>query len=607
MKKTAFLYLAGCMIILAIFSACDKGSDVLKSDTDNNNDDTTNEVNRYSFKNTVKEAMAVNKDDHDKAKDYVWDSTTATQITFNGSTITSNGTGATVSGSTVTITTAGTYILSGALNDGQIIVNSVDEETVKLVLNGIDIYDPANAPLYVKNAKKTVIILADGSKNIIRDGSTYILEDPTVDEPNAAVYSKSDLSIYGNGSLTVYGNYNDGIASVDGIVIKSGNIIVRAQDDGIRGKDYLVIKDGILDVNAVGDGLKSDNADDTSRGYVLVENGTIAVIAGKDAITAQTDALIADGVITLTSGGGSSKTVSDDVSAKGIKAPVNSIIDNGAITFNCADDAIHSNGNLTINGGELVISTGDDAIHADSALTINNGDITAKKCYEGIESTYITVNGGNIRLTSSDDGVNAADGSGGGDPGGGMPGGGNTGGGGMPTTGNYYLYINGGYLAVNAAGDGFDINGTIVMTGGNVIVHGPTENMNGALDWDKGFKMTGGFLVAAGSAGMAQAPASTSTQYAILINMNKSLDGGTMFHIQAGDGSEILSFTPSKKYQSVAFSSDKLVNGGTYDVYYGGTCTGTAVDGLYSGGVYTAGTKLTSFTVSSMITKITVR
>jgi len=607
MKKTAFLYLVGCIFILALFSACNKGSDVVKPDTGDTENETGNGENRNSFKNNVTEAMAVNKDDHDKAKDYVWDSATATQITFNGSTITGNGTGVTVSGSNVTITGAGAFIFSGSLDNGQIIVNSGDEETVKLVLNGIDIYNPANAPLYVKNAKKTVIILADGSKNIIRDGSTYILEDPTVDEPNAAIYSKSDLSIYGNGSLTVYGNYNDGIASVDGLVIKSGSIMVRAQDDGIRGKDYLVIKDGILDVNAAGDGLKSDNADDTSRGYVLVENGTISVIAGKDAITAQTDALIADGVLTLTTGGGGSKTVSGDVSAKGIKAPVNSIIDNGAITFNCADDAIHSNGNLTINGGELVISTGDDAFHADSALTINNGNITVKKCYEGLESTYITINGGNIHLTSSDDGVNAADGSGGGDPGGGMPGGGNPGGGGMPATGNYYLYINGGYLAINAAGDGFDINGTVTMTGGNVIIHGPTESMIGALDWDKGFKMSGGFLVAAGSAGMAQAPGSTSTQYAILLNMNKSLDGGTMFHIQAGDGSEILSFTSAKKYQSVAFSSDKLVNGGTYDVYYGGTCTGTAVDGLYSGGVYTAGTKLTSFTVSSMITKITVR
>ncbi len=597
----------GCLVIVTLFSACNKGSDLLKSDTDNNTDDTTNENNRNSFKNTVQEAMAVNKDDHDKAKDYVWDSAAATQIIFNGSTITSNGAGATVSGSNVTITAGGTYILSGSLDNGQIIVNSTEEETIKLVLNGLDIYNPANAPLYVKNAKKTILILADNSKNMIRDGSSYILEDPAVDEPNAAVYSKSDLSIYGNGSLTVYGNYNDGIASVDGVVIKSGAIMVRAKDDGIRGKDYLVIKDGQMDINSGGDGLKSDNADDTSRGYVLVENGTIAVIAGKDAITAQTDALIADGVMILTSGGGSSKTVSGDVSAKGIKAPVNSIIDNGNITFNCADDAIHSNGNLTINGGELVISTGDDAIHADSALTINNGEITINKCYEGIESACITINGGNIRLTSSDDGVNAADGSGGGDPGGGMPGGGNPGGGGMPAAGNYYLYINGGYLAVNAAGDGFDINGSVVMTGGAVIIHGPTGNMNGALDWDRAFKMTGGFLAAAGSAGMAQAPGSTSTQYAVLINFNKSLDSGTMFHIQAGDGSEILSFTPSKKYQSVAFSCNKLVKGGTYDVYYGGTCSGTAVDGLYSGGVYTAGTKLTSFTISSIITKITVR
>ncbi len=70
-------------------------------------------------------------------------------------------------------------------------------------------------------------------------------------------------------------------------------------------------------------------------------------------------------------------------------------------------------------------------------------------------------------------------------------------------SGDYYLYINGGTIVVNAAGDGVDVNGAIEMTDGLVIVHGPTEQMNGSLDYDGYFNISGGYLVAAGSAGMA--------------------------------------------------------------------------------------------------------
>jgi len=65
---------------------------------------------------------------------------------------------------------------------------------------------------------------------------------------------------------------------------------------------------------------------------------------------------------------------------------------------------------------------------------------------------------------------------------------------------------------VDAGGDGIDINGSVVMAGGYLIVHGPIYNMNGAVDYDGSFTISGGLLVAAGSAGMAQAPGGNSSQ-----------------------------------------------------------------------------------------------
>jgi len=463
-----------------------------------------------------------NSPDHEDPEDYIWDGSEVIPIVLNGAAISASGIGATVDGSRVTVTRGGTYSLSGILEDGQIIVNSGDKKTVRLILDGADIRCSSSAPIIVENAKKTIVVLAENTKNYVADGRSGTVEDSQGNEPNAAIFSKDDLTIWGAGSLTVRGNVNDAISCRNGLIIAGGTIDINTVDDGIRGKDYLVVRGGTITVNAGGDGLKSDNDEDPNMGYVSIESGVIRVTSGADAIQAKTDVLIADGEITLSAGGGSGAKIAATTSAKGIKGVGSVVIDGGDFTVDSADDAIHSNGDVTINGGAFVLSSGDDGIHADANLVVNDGDIHIAKSYEGMESTNanITINGGTIHIVSSDDGINVA---GGGDamggPGGapgGMPGGGpgvRPGQGGVtpPTAaGNYYLYINGGYLAVDAMGDGIDSNGSIAMTDGFVVVHGPTANDNGALDHSS-FKMTGGFIVAAGSSGMAQTTSTTSS------------------------------------------------------------------------------------------------
>jgi hypothetical protein len=101
---------------------------------------------------------------------------------------------------------------------------------------------------------------------------------------------------------------------------------------------------------------------------------------------------------------------------------------------------------------------------------------------------------------------------------------------------------------------------------------------------------------------MAQAPSDTSAQYSVLYNFDTAQAAGTLVHIKSLDGEEILTFVPTKEYQSVLLSSSQLQNNETYGVYIGGSSTGIMTDGLYSGGIYTPGTYITSFTVSSMVT-----
>lgn len=535
-------------------------------------------------------------------------------ITLQGNTITLEGSGAKIGASTVTITSGGTYTICGTLNNGQVIVDCPDTEKVTLVLSGAHISCATSAPIYVASADKAVITLADGTSNSVTDGSSYVFPDAASDEPNAAIFSKDDLTINGGGALSVTGNYNDGITSKDDLKITGGSVTVNAKNDGVRGRDSVVVREGTLTITASGDGIQSNNDEDAEEGYVSIESGTISIITGADGIQAESTLAISGGSITITSGGGagngntatprdnqgrSTITVESDTgSAKGLKAGAALEVSGGSITINSADDAIHSNGSITIDGGTMTLASGDDAIHADSSIETNGGYIDITNCYEGLESEIITLNEGTIHLTSRDDGINAVSKTAvavtarqpGQQP--------------FEASGNCALGIHGGYLVVNAGGDGFDINGPVTMTGGTVIINGPTDNGNGAIDYLGSFTTSGGTLLAVGSSGMAQAPGTSSSQNSVMVTYSSLQQAGTLVHIETSDGDNVLTFRPAKAYQSVVFSSPSLKRSTEYVVYSGGSTSGTSSDGLYFGGIYTPGTEVARFTISGTVTMI---
>jgi len=539
----------------------------------------------------------------------VWDRAEATEITLEGDSASVEGTGASSTGSVVTITSGGTYVLRGTLRDGQVVVDSRDERPVVLVLDGADVRSASSAAIYVLNAEEVDVILAEGSTNRIEDGSEYTLATGE-DEPNAALFSKDDLAVSGTGTLEVLGHYNDGIACKDGLTIRGGTLTVSAADDGIRGKDSLAIEGGILAITAGGDGLKSDNEEEAAPGTILVAGGAISVQAGGDGIDAQGEAVVTGGGIDISSGGGSSGRVAEGTSAKGIKGTAAVRIEGGTLSIDSADDAIHSDGSIEVSGGTLALSSGDDALHAGATLEVTDGEIIVGQCYEGLESAVIRIRGGEIRLAASDDGINA---SGGNDESGMMGGpgfggrhGGGPGGGWASqdtfATGDQYLEVTGGYTMIDAGGDGIDANGTIEMSDGVLIVHGPTESMNGALDFQS-FKITGGLLVAAGSAGMAQSPGEASTQYSVLLSFGSRIQGGTLVRIESTDGVEVLTFAPAKQYETLVLSSPELEET-TYRVYLGGSSSAVSRDGLYDDGEVDGADDIGSFSITGIVTRV---
>jgi hypothetical protein len=538
--------------------------------------------------------------------DYNWSESEIIDIQLNGSSVSCSSDKVTINGSSVRITSAATYRVAGTLNDGQIIVSSPDENIVRIILNGANISCSNSAPIYIKNASKVMIALADGTVNTITDKSGYVLNEDN--EPSAAVFSKSYLSFYGTGTISVTGNYKDGIVSKDGLVIKSGTINVKAVDDGIRGKDFVVIHGGAVSVVSGGDAIKSDNDTDTDRGYINIESGDITVNAtAGDGISAQNVISIKDGNIKITTGGGAAANTSNTntggfpgqpspsntqtISKKAIKAKASITMEKGTVTTDSYDDSFHTEGSVTINGGNVTISSGDDAIHAVAAVTINGDVVNILKSYEAIESALITVNGGIVTLNSTDDAFNATKGQA------------------TETNDGSLLLINGGTIMVSSTtGDGMDSNGNVTVTGGTIVVQGPKSQPEVGFDINGTFNINGGFVIGSGpNAGMMiEGAATSSAQNSILATVSATVSTSTFFHIQNSSGQDLVTFKPVRTQYYFVFSSSQLKSGETYSIYTGGSHTGTSVNGYYRDGTYSGGTLKKTFTLSSRVTNISM-
>lgn len=527
-------------------------------------------------------------------------------IVLNDSSAAISGSGASADGSVIRITEEGVYRITGVLDDGQIVVHS--EGKVQLVLDNANISCSDSSAIYVENAKKTFITLAGDSVNSVSDGESYRALTEEQNGPDAAIFSKDSLTINGTGSLIVNGNYNEGITSKDDLVICSAEITVNAVGNGIKGKDYVAVSDAVITVQAGGDGLKSSNSTDAGMGFVYVESGSLVIEADGDGIQAETELVIDGGEISVVAGGGIENakphtdsfgggfggwfendaygTKDDSVSVKGLKAGCLLFLSGGTLDVEAADDTLHSNGDLLILEGVISLRAGSKGIHADANIDIYGGEITVAESYEGIEAANILVTDGVISVTSSDDGFNASDGSAQGAAGG---------------TVDCALTIAGGHVYINAEGDGLDSNGSLLVSGGVVLVDGPQNPGNGALDANGEIICTGGLLIAAGSMGMAEYP--SGSQNTIVITTSTQ-QGNTLMTI-CGENGEVLSYAPSKSWSSCVVSSPVLNSGEQYTVYIGGSSSAAQVNGLYeTGGYQNDGTEEGSVSLDDVISFI---
>lgn len=555
-----------------------------------------------------------------------------------GTTHAVSGAGASVSDGVVTVTSPGTYLITGRTANGQIVVDTPDDERVTLVLNGAAISCPTGPAILVRNAPKRVVIYsAEKSINILSDGTDYVVPDEEQAEgeiyPNACVYACEDLTFDGLGEIYISGNADKGVNTKDDLEILGGSLVISSLGVGMRGNDSVTVKGGTVHVTSGADGIKSANTEVTGKGSVTVSDGTLYITSTGDGISAATDMTVSGGTLVITTKDidGTTNTVSDSssatgtaerrpggmgggmmppgggmggmgggmdngnmekssISAKGLKAAGTLTVSGGKQTITSADDGVHSNDTVNILDCTLYISAADDGIHADNALTVSGGTIEIADSYEGLEAIHITVSGGTSHIHATDDGMNANGGTSMGGWGGhfGSAPEENTEG----STETPLLSVTGGFTVVYADGDGIDSNGNIHMTGGTLLVYGPTNNGNGAIDYGDGsYSMTvsGGTFLAVGSSGMAET--AQNDGQAVFGVRGFSVIAGDYIGLLDADGSVVAAFCVPKVIQSIVYSSPALVAGDSYTVVTGGS--GKAdINGIVDAATYNGYTEL---------------
>ncbi len=511
----------------------------------------------------------------------------AVYVTLSDDGITGETDGVAINGQMVTITAEGTYIFSGTLSEGQIVVDA-DNAKVQIVFDNVYITCASSAAVYVKSAEKVFVTLAEGSQNTLRNTDEYVaIDDNNID---AVIFAKSDLTLNGTGSLTIISAEGHGIVSKDDLKITGGTYDITAAGHALSGKDSVRIADGTFILTAEKDGIHAENADDEEKGYIYIADGDFTITSDGDGMDASNIVQIEDGTLDITAGGGAAnslKTHESDVpgggmpqngekpdgesmpqmgekpdgenmpqdtttdesgtSTKGIKAGGGMYLNGGTYQIDSADDSIHSNANITIADGTYTLATGDDGVHADDALIVNGGTITVTESYEGLEGLTVTINDGTIDITASDDGINTA---------------------------GEKMELNGGYIHILAGGDGVDSNGDLTINGGEIYIDGPSDNGNSAIDYGdrSSAYVNGGTLVAIGSSGMAEGMSDSSKQKVLMVKLGEQMEAGDVV-LTDSEGNVIVSYTALKTYDCVIISTAEVESGATYTLTTSGTTT----------------------------------
>ena len=478
-----------------------------------------------------------------------YDETTAAAITLSGSAASCDSDAVTIDGSTITITDEGTYLLSGTLDDGMVIVDAEDTDKIQLVLNGTSIHCADCAALYVRQADKVFVTTAADTQNMLSGGDTFTpLDDNNID---GVIFSKSDLTLNGLGTLTIDSPAGHGVVTKDDLAVTSGTYAITAAEQGLSGKDSVRIADGTFTLTTGKDAIQSDNTEDTDKGFVYLAGGTFTITAEGDGLSASSWMQVDDATCTITTGGGSANGethVSDTVpggmgGGKGERMPQ---MDGTTTPDGSTQPPEPPTGETPPDDMEPPADMPQNAAPSDSAAASDTAAATTTDTADSTDaSTTDTVSTKGLKAGTA-------------------------------------LTILGGDFTLDCADDAFHSNGDLTVSGGTVYVSTKDGSADSALDYNGNASITGGTLIGAGSSGMAQNFGENSTQGAILLTVDAQAAGSTV-SISDSAGNVLASWDAPQAFSSVVISCPGLEADGTYTVTTGTSFTEVTLDGLLYG------------------------
>lgn len=582
-KAATAVLLAGMLMVAA--TGC--GSTTASSDTET--DVTSTEYNEQLMGGYQVSDLFTDRD-----LEGSYDESEAVNVALSDSGSSASGSGVEIDGSTVTITAAGTYVLSGSLSDGQVVVKAGDSDKVQIVLDGVSLGNSSACAIYAQSADKVFVTAADGTANTLKTTGEAATSD-TDKNLDGVIFAECDMTINGTGTITVESAKASGLVGKDDLKLAGVTLNVTAAENGLEANDSVRVASGTYTITATEDGVHSDNDDEPQNGYFYMFDGTVTISAGDDAVHASSYLTVNGGTLTVNESGegleGSVVTINDgtvDVISK--DDGINASSGGGGDMFmgggpggpggkggqRSAEGGPAAGGQMPADGelpegmeppadGEMPADMeppADGAGDADAELPANGQDSAdgsapaAPAGQEGANGTAEEANAPAADKTGASETAEAEDNSAATDE----------------TTESLtpLLTINGGTIHVNASGDGLDSNGDLIINGGETYVSGPTNDGNTAVDYGDGCTavQNGGILIAAGSSGMAESFDSSSEQGVIIAVLDDYTEGEIA--LKDSSGSVIASWTPEKKYNCVIVSTPDVKSGSDYTLTTGG-------------------------------------
>lgn len=447
----------------------------------------------------------------------------------------------------VTITKAGTYILSGRLSDGRIVVDA-GEDDVTLVLKGVDITAQDCPPIQIRQAGEATIYLADNTVNRLTDGEDYETEEG---EMEGVISSRGNLKLDGEGDLYINGNRKHGIAGQEDLRIQGGTYIIQTVEDGISANNNIIIDNGTFVITAGDDGIHADE-------MLTIQDGTVTIAKSEEGL---------EGHQVIINGGEIDITASDD--------GINSNCGSSSASEDSGEMTPMENEGMTEEAPELPQGGQPELPEGERPEPPQGGqpelpegerpeppqgeqpELPEGEAPEPPQGNY----GGNEELPDRERPEGAA--SENKMPEGEMPAMG------ADTDPESLLQINGGTITVNAGGDGLDSNGILEITGGTIYVSGAANHGDAAIDYGIDGRINGGTIIAAGFSGMAEDFGRSSAQISFLYNTAETRTAGTQLRLEDSNGKELLSWAPVKEYNSIVISSPDLKENETYRLRIG--------------------------------------